>query len=71
MRASANTFGLKPGFTANFAGAMGSMRATSALAWASVTPGLSLAMPWQQKLIRPHLRAIEPQGQQQRHLRDP
>lgn len=43
---------LKPGFTGNFKGASASMRATSALAWASVTPGLSLAIPSQQKLTR-------------------
>jgi hypothetical protein len=52
MWAAVNASPLKPGFIANFAGAMGSMRAISAFACASVTPGLSLATPWQQKLIR-------------------
>ncbi len=52
MRALVKKSWLKPGFIGNFAGAIVSMRATSALACESVTPGFNLATPWQQKLIR-------------------
>ena len=45
MPASSNILTLKPGGGVNLRLTMGSMRATSALACASVTPGLSLAMP--------------------------
>ncbi len=44
MRASSNSFALKPGGGGKFAFTMGIMRVTSALACARVTPGLSLAM---------------------------
>ena len=45
MRASSNIFALYPEGGGNFWYAMGSMRAMSALACSSVTPGLSLATP--------------------------
>ena len=35
-----------PGGSGNFSSMSGSTRATSALAWASVTPGFSRASPW-------------------------
>jgi hypothetical protein len=52
MRASVYCARLKLGLMGNFVGAISSIRPRSALACASVTPGLSLAMPWQQKLNR-------------------
>src|SRR5262249_22184212 len=43
MRACSNTFRLNPGGAGKLLLTMGSMRSTSALAWARVAPGLSLA----------------------------
>ena len=52
MRAAVNASLGRPGFMGNFAAAMGSIRLMSAFACARLTPGLSLAMPPQQKPIR-------------------